>query len=125
MEGIDKHMIIEAVKKAKSSKQALDGVKLLFEDASEYKEIFHACFEEAWRDATRRNRIIERSHGKKRDIAWKPRYVPTEQEMKKDLHEFLHFKNKARVLGRVLSSYNELAIKQIFEMIRNSHSVSN
>lgn len=124
MEGIDKYMIIEAVKKAKSSKQALDGAKLLLAGTPDYQEIFRACFEDAWSDATRRNRSIERSAGKKRDVKWKNRRTPTEQEMNEDLRQFVRFKNKSRILGRILSEYDEQSVKQIFKMIRDVHPVS-
>jgi hypothetical protein len=117
-------MIIEAVKKAKSSKQALDGAKFVLSGTPDYQEIFQACFEDAWSDATRRNRSIERNSGKNSDIVWKERVTPTEQEMKEDLREFLRFKNKTRVIGRILSKYDEQSLKQIFEMIKISRSQS-
>lgn len=124
MKAIDKHMIIEAVKKAKSPKQTLDGVKILLDGTTDYSEIFQACFETAWKDASRRNRSIERFEGKNSDSIWWSRHAPSEDQMKEDIRQFLHFKNKTRVLGRILSEYDRDSLKRIFDMIRSHYSES-
>lgn len=112
--------LVEAVKSAKSVKMALDGTNLLLGDSEEYRFIFKEVFELAWQDATRRNRAIERSAGKKRDIKWKPRTLQTDEQFETDLLEFNKTgstRKKNRILGRILSDYEEQSIKRFFAKI--------
>lgn len=117
---INTDTLISAVKSAKSPKMALDGTKILLGPSEEYRSIFKEVFELVWRDATRRNRAIELSAGKKRDIKWKPRFVASEEYLQADLKAFKKThssKKKCRILGRVLSEYEESSINTFFESI--------
>ena len=119
MEGIDNNMMIEAVKNAKSPKQALNGAKMLYEGGPEYEKVFRACFEEAWKDATRRNRAIERSNGKLADTMWKPRLHLDEQQIQERVNKILKSKNSVE-WGKVLSEVDDEGIRQIFQKVKAS-----
>lgn len=121
MEGIDNDMIIEAVKKARSPKQALNGAKLLYEGGPEYEKVFRACFEEVWKDATRRNRAIEKSEGKLADVLWRPRLHLDEQQIQERVNKILKSKNSAE-WGKVLSEVDDEGIRQIFQLVKASRS---
>ena len=125
MEGIDKQMIIEAVKKTKSPKQALNGAKFLYEESSTYSEVFKACFEEAWKDATKRNRAIERSQGKLSDVMWKPRIHLTEEEVKLRANKIMKSSNPTKEWGLVLSEVDSEGIRQVFQLVNDSRKSLN
>ena len=121
MEGIDNDMMIEAVKKAKSPKQALDGAKMLYEGGPEYDKVFRACFEETWKDATRRNRAIERSGGKLADTMWKTRLHLDEHQIQERVDKILKSKDSTE-WGKVLSEVDDEGIRQIFQLVKTSRS---
>ena len=118
--------LVEAVKSAKSVKMALDGTKLLLGDSAEYKVIFHQVFDLAWNDATRRNRAIELSGGRKRDIKWKPRTPQDPEAFQADVKSFgkTHsLRKKSKILGRILSDHDEISIKRFFVEITGTAGV--
>ena len=118
--------LVQAVKSAKSPKMALDGTKLLLGDSDDYKLVFHQSFELAWRDATKRNRSIERHLGKNRDEKWKPRIVPDDAYFDKDLAAFnktRSAKKRSRILGRILSEYQAESIVMFFAKITGKEAV--
>lgn len=124
---INTDTLVAAVKSAKSPKMALDGTKFLLGDSVEYKVIFHQVFELAWKDASRRNRAIELSGGRKRDIKWKPRTPQDPEAFQADIKSFgkTHsFRKKSKILGRVLSDHDEISIKRFFVEITGTAGVS-
>lgn len=117
---INTENLVQAVKSAKSPKMALDGTKLLLGDSEDYKLIFHQTFELAWRDATKRNRSIERHLGKNRDEKWKSRIAPEDVYFDKDLASFSKArsaKKRFKILGRILSEYEPVSISKFFAKI--------
>lgn len=118
--------LVQAVKSAKSPKMALDGTKLLLGDSEDYKLVFHQSFELAWRDASKRNRSIERHLGKNSDEKWRPRIVPDDAYFNKDLSAFSKTrsaKKRSRILGRILSEYQAESIVMFFAKITGKEAV--
>lgn len=124
---INAENLVEAVKKARSPKMALDGTKLLLGNSEGYKLVFEKVFELVWRDATYRNRAIERSAGRKADIMWRPRISPDEQAFQASLLAFRKTKSSrksAKVLGKVLCEYDQASIQKFFAVISEKEESS-
>lgn len=121
MEDIDKNLLIEAIKSARSPKMALNGTKLLCGSGFVFSDIFKECFEIAWQDATRRNRAIEWSKGKRADELWKPRSHLDSLQLQEIANRMISTK-RYKELGKVLSELDEEGIRFIFNAIRNART---
>ena len=114
MDDLDTHMIINAIKSARSPNMALNGAKLLYGKDAKFGEIFKVCFDMAWSDASRFNQYIEENAG----IPRRPdRLSLDEQDVTDAVEMIARSRNPARELGRCLAEYDEQAIKDIFRKL--------
>ena len=106
--------LIKSIKEAKSPKLALNGAKLLYGGDPSWGDVSRACFEEAWDDATRMNRLIERKSGK---VRWPERFDIDEDRIKSEAQRINGSKDRGTEWGRVLSTYGIETIKSIRSLI--------
>ena len=114
LEETEKQFLIKAIKEAKSPKLALNGAKLLHEGDPSLGDVSRSCFEEAWADATRMNRLIERKQGK---VRWPERFDIDDDRIRSEVRQFESSKDKATEWGRILSTYGIDTIKSIRSLI--------
>lgn len=120
MEFSSKEALTESIKRSKSPKMAVDGVKMLLGSTEDYSDIFKAVLEEVWLDATLRNRAIERKAGRNELIKWPPRTNLEESECQLISKKIKKSRNPAKEMGKVLASYNELTIKRIYQILSDA-----
>ena len=106
--------LIKSIKEAKSPKLALNGAKLLYGEDPLWGDVSRACFEEAWTDATRMNRLIERKSG---TVRWPERFDIDEDRIKAEAKRFNGSKDKSADWGRILSTYGIDTINEIKSLI--------
>ena len=105
-----KNLLIESVKTSKSPKSSLDGVKFLLGNTDEYKEIFRICFDDAWKDTRKRNRVIEKSQGRLHRSMWPNRKGLDDPDIKVILGKFQVENPQPGPLGDLLANLNESSI---------------
>lgn len=117
MSKVDFQILKESVLLSHSPKLSQDGVWLLLGSTEEYDRIFKETLDAAWRDAARRNRIVTRSAGKKRNVAWPDRITPEEKVFQSDMLSVTTTRSqrkKLRILGKVLAVYDQQSIQKFF-----------
>ena len=110
MEEQEKQFLIKSIKEAKSPKLALNGAKLLYGEDPSWGDVSRSCFEEAWNDATRMNRLIEKKSGK---VRWPDRFEADEERIQIEVRRLQAMDSKSTEWGKVLSTYGIDTIKAI------------
>ncbi len=108
-------LLIEAIRSAKSPKMALDGAKLMFQGDPSISHVSREVFNEAWDDATRMNRLIERKSGK---VRWPNRLDLNEERIRHEVNRYSSSNNKGEILGRILSELDEKGLLLFKESIK-------
>lgn len=113
-------MIVKAVNRSRTPKFALDGAKMLFGDGAEYAEILHECFDNAWKDSSRRNRTLARSKGLLRETLYPQRLALDESALQAWACSIVAARNPAKEIGRVLAELDEASIRQVFILLKGN-----
>ena len=105
-----KKFLVESIVSSRSPKLALNGAKILYGHDESWGEIHRACFEAAWEDATRMNRLIEKKSG---NVRWPERFDVTESKIKEEVERLNSSRNVSIEWGRILSTYGENTLLSI------------